>query len=113
MIANAALLESYCQAYAKGIVQFLLSGEPQTVFFDPDERRFGTEMLAAGTSPTDVTIWIADGWRNLAGPTIATCDPTSGDFKPDVLEQELSTQLKTSVGAIEHYKEVLKPHFNA
>ena len=78
-------LAGFDAAFAKAVVDFITTENPQGVCFDRKSGQFEAYELESGTSPEDVAMYVSDGWQSVTGKLAVTCDPTSKDFSAATL----------------------------
>jgi hypothetical protein len=83
------LFPLFAYAFASAVIDFLATGEVQSVEFDEQGPGYAYGPVEPGTSPEDVGVWVGENWSNLTGPIATQDNPKAADYDPEKLRFEL------------------------
>lgn len=107
MDANTAA-QRFAAALAGAAVDFVVTEEPQEVYFDRTTLTFGHGPVEPGTAPDDVALYVADGWQLMIGHVDAVIDRNAELFSAELLRLAIINALKASADLEERALAVMR-----
>ena len=88
-IDQQSLYTKFGRAYAEAVLEFLSTGQVQSIDFDAELQDYVYGTIEEGTSPEDVGAWVGEQWGYLTGPLLAVENPAAPGFSAKALWAEI------------------------